>query len=172
MNSLVKPEDIRILMLGPGEGGVSKAYRKRVELVEFLHGSGFPNTWTMEQWEEEHPPEPYKDIRERLKALAPQFHLIIVLNEGPAPLVESVNLDHWDVQYRRKVAILSPFRFIRLENRTVPAEAIRRFPICFPYSPKDFRDCQLRVRCLEWAKCFSDFERDDFKKRVARLQTF
>ncbi len=142
----VPAAEIRILLLGPGER-FPQEHAKRRAIRQALIDKGFAGARLGEEVINPDTQLPLHMELARL-VLRGDFDLILVLDAGPAPLVELTTLS----TTRSALGITEVWwkREFRSEGRSTPAEVVAVFHN-HPYSADEFNVCDLTAEFIQAA---------------------
>lgn len=139
-------ESLRVVVLGPGEAQ-PRDLGKRRQITSRLHDRGY----SLAMLGEELLGEPEAPLHLALRSELPEIDLLLVLNTGPAPLVEltTISLD----QRARQITRVWWRREYADGPRSTPGDVVRMFDN-WPFSEEEFESCELVESVLETADRF------------------
>lgn len=143
-------ESLNILLLGPGENQ-PEDFKKRKQILDELVSLGYSKAKLGEDVIPKDSEIPYTDA---LLSLVPDFDLILVLDSGPAPLVELATLAH--IAKALQITKVWWKREYATGGRTSATDVVKRYDN-WPYNPEEFQTCELLASFKESAErnCFN-----------------
>ena len=140
-------EQLRIVLLGPGESQ-PEDYNKRVQIRDNLREQGYLSS---SLGEEEIGVNPLLPLPLALVDAIPNLDLVMVLDSGPAPLVE-LSFIAQRLEFRNKTHVWCS-RDLLGDRRNTVGDLIKMFPWS-AYDQQEFRDCSLTQEFVDCAKRF------------------
>lgn len=139
-------ENLRVVVLGPGEAQ-SRDLTKRRQITDRLRDDGY----SLAMLGEDLLQEPEAPLHIALLSALPNIDLLLVLNTGPAPLVELTTISS-DYRARQITRVWSK-REYKVERRSTPSDVITMFDN-WPFSDEEFESCELVESIVATAERF------------------
>lgn len=146
--------ELRIVLLGPGEAQVAQ-HRKRIDIRDRLLAEGYDRAVLGEQVIG---PETVLPLSIELESNLESDDLILVLNAGPAPLVELTTI--WQNQtLRENTEVWCPREYWTV-RRSTPGDVLEMFDYRL-YGDAEFQTCDLTEQFVHSAHrtCFARAQR-------------
>ena len=134
---------LRVVVLGPGERQ-QRDLEKRRQIVSRLHSHGYLRARLGEQFLG----DPTDSLHFALRAALPNADLLLVLNTGPAPLVELTTIS-FNEEAVRKTRVWSRREYTE-GPRSTPSDVLKIFHNR-PFSEEEFNACVLTGEMVEAA---------------------
>lgn len=151
--------DLRIVLLGPGEGERYEGfdtYQKRLEILELLQAHGYPQTVMGENIIPDGTtiPLPFALVGE-LKT----DDLVLVLDTGAAPLAEITAILFARLDLRDSTHVFCPRDYLSGE-RSTPGDIVRSF-VHIRFNTEELTSCELTTEFIAAANrtCFDRAQR-------------